>query len=81
MVDKQSQPGQAKEDPRGHEDTVPLWIDLLRVAVCTQHMGSKVRMGKTALVGSALDRNNLSGFKIDCHFLTSTVFKTFTIIR
>lgn len=49
MVDKQSQPGQAKEDPRGHEDTVPLWIDLLWVAVCTQHMGSKVRMGRDGL--------------------------------
>lgn len=41
VVDKQSQPGQAKEDPRGHEDTVPLWVHLLRVAVCTQHIGGR----------------------------------------
>lgn len=46
VVDEQSQPGQAEEDPRGHEDTVPLGVDRLRVAVCEQQGNeAKVRVG------------------------------------
>lgn len=34
VVDDQCQPGQSKENPRGNEDAVPIWVVLVRVAVC-----------------------------------------------
>jgi len=33
VVDEEGQPGQAEEDPRGHEDAVPLGVCFVRIAV------------------------------------------------
>lgn len=33
MVDNQRQPGHAKEDPRGYEEAVPIWVIFAWIAI------------------------------------------------